>query len=235
MRSEGEFTEISRPAPTRRVQTSNAAVPPRLHFKFLSASMPGKHSITESGILSLRRQTQSRSGTSVLQDRAGPRPHSVGDGETGRRWCSRGATWLWAAAAPAPVPAASWCGRRVLRLSPRERSQPCRALPRRWPRPETFWACLDIRRSSHLGDLGPTLESRGISNPEASLEPISVQGGKGTSWENTSPAQGSVTQTGRPGQATDSQTDTSSTNYKTMFLTRQVLKQRSSLLAEGYS
>lgn len=54
MRSEGEFTEISPLAQMRWVQTSNAALPLRSHFEFLSASMPGKHAITESGILTLR-------------------------------------------------------------------------------------------------------------------------------------------------------------------------------------
>lgn len=199
--------------------------------------MLGKHSITEFVILSLIEVTN----TELLWDRLPLRLGQAIDppGEWHGNWLRavlRAATWLWAAAPPAhqlsfQLPAS---GPRLKGCHTREKeihhTGLCPIYDPSWDFLSTSWHHIFIpprRPRTHAG-------SQEHLNLESSPWPTSVHRGK-SSWENSHLARGSTTQRGQPGSPTNSHTDSTSTNYKTRFLTRRVLKQRRSLLAEGYS
>ena len=182
----------------------------------------------------LRWQAQSHSDTGFLQDWAKPQDHVLswgGKRATSGAWKSRLALGSHPTSSPALVPTAGWWTAALQDVVGEAMKSALRGFV------SPFWDLLSMSRhhivmpswrpAAHAGSQRPL-------NLEVSPKPSLCPQKQRTSWENFHPAQRSTSQRGQPGspQVTGR---IPSTNCKSVFLTRRVWKQRSSLVADGYS
>lgn len=155
----------------------------------------------------------------------------AGKRATGGAWKGRPALGSHPTSSPALVPTASWRAATLQGVMWEAMKSTLRGFV------TPFWDLLSMswhhivmpsrRPGTHAGSQRPL-------NLEASPKPSLCPQKQRSSWENFHPAQRSSTQRGQPGSPKVTGR-IPSTNCKSVFLTRRVWKQRSSLVAGGYS